>query len=154
MLQSEFVDRTKVSLTGEQYKEVEHIYNSVEMDKDEFCTLWLKNRDNKIIVELMNTVKKLEDDCRQMRNECESLTEEMESLKAMHSAEMDNEQLMHRNHMEDFAKKLIKAGEYDFPTDIYDVVEEEFGLPFIIHSKWEQSIDLTEEEIEYMVKKL
>ena len=64
MLQSEFFERTKVSLTNEDYAEVEHIYTSVQMDKDEFCKLWLKNRDNKIIAELMNTIKKLEDDCR------------------------------------------------------------------------------------------
>ena len=73
MLQSEFFERTGVNLTGEEYKEVERIYDSVQMDKNEFCELWLKNRDNKIIAELMDTIKKLEDDCEALKGTNESL---------------------------------------------------------------------------------
>ena len=152
MLQSEFFERTKVPLKGEEYAEVEHIYNSVQMDKNEFCQLWLQNRNNKIIAELMNTIKKLEDDCQNATRDCNALTEEMEQMKEAHKLEAENDAIMYRNNIEEFGKKIIKAGEYDFPKDIYDAVEEEFGIKFIIRSKWEQSIELTEEEIDYMVK--
>ena len=154
MLQSEFYERTKVNLTGEEYAMVEHIYNSVQMDKDEFCQLWLKNRENKIIAELMNTITKLENDCRSWRDENEALTDELEQLHVHYKAEAEQSSLVAQKHMEDFGKKLIKAGEYEFPSEIYDVVEEEFGVKFIIRSKWEQSIELTESEIDYMVNKL
>lgn len=154
MLQSEFTEKTGVNLTGEEYAKVEHIYNSVMMNKDEFCKLWMENRDNKIIAELMDTIYKFEDDINNLKADNDSLSEEVEGLKAQHYAEMDNEQLMHRNQMEAFAKKLIKAGEYDMPKDIYDAIEEDFGIEFIIRSKWEQNIELQEEEIDYMVKKL
>ena len=151
MLHEEFFERTKVSLTGDEYAKVEAIYNSVQMDKDEFCQLWLKNRDNKIVAELMDTIKKLEDDCAALKGTNESLGEEVEGLKAQNEAERDNDALVHRQQMEGLAKKIVKAGEYDLPSEIYDVLEEEFGIQFIIKSKWEQGIELTEDEIGYMV---
>ena len=154
MLQSEFFEMTKVILSGEEYARVEAIYNSVQMDKYEFCKLWLQNRDNKIILELMDTIKKLEDDCNALKGTNKELGEEVDNLKALNKTERDNDALKHRNEMEDFGRRLIKAGEFDFPNDIKDVIEEEFGLQFIIRSKWEQGIELTDEEIEYMVKKL
>ena len=63
MLQSEFYDRTGVTLTTEEYGEVENIYNRVQMNKDEFCKLWMKCRDNKIIKELVQTCMGYEKKC-------------------------------------------------------------------------------------------
>ena len=154
MLLSEFFERTGVNLTGEEYAEVEHIYESVQMNKDEFCKLWLKNRDNKIIAELMDTIKKLEDDCNALKATDESLGQEVDGLKAQQEGELKHMSDTHKAHMEDFAKRLLKAGEYDLSKEIYDEIEQEFGIAFIIHSKWEQSIELTENEIDYMVKNL
>lgn len=154
MLPQEFFERTGVNLTGEEYAEVEHIYNSVQMEKDEFCQLWLQNRENKIIAELMNTIKKLEDECQKATRQRYALTIEMEQMKTAHQAEIDQDSLMHRNKMENFGKEIIKAGEFDFPSDIYRVVEEEFGLPFIIKTKYENNISLEDEEVEFMIKKL
>lgn len=154
MLQSEFFERTKVNLTGEEYAKVEHIYNSVQMDKDEFCQLWLQNRNNKIISELMDTIKKLEDDCAALKGVNENIMKEAEEMKAQYEAEISQDDLQHRNAMEDFGKRIIKAGEYDFPSDIYDVVEEEFGMPFIIKAKDEMSLEFSDDEISYMVKKV
>ncbi len=155
MLPSEFTERTCINLTGEEYAEVEHIYNSVQMDKDEFCALWLKNRDNKLIAELMNTIKKLEDDCRALKGTNESLAAEIERMKAQHEGELQQMSDTHKDHMEDFASRLIKASEYeDMPTQMYQEIEEEFGLPFIIRNKWQNSIELQDTEIQYMVDKL
>lgn len=154
MLPSEFTERTKVTPTSEEYAEVEHIYNSVQMNKDEFCKLWLENRDNKIIAELMDTIKKLENDCKALNKDLDDQMAENESLKVQYEGELQQMRDTHKSHMEEFAKKLIKSGEYDMPKDIYDAIEEEFGKEFIICSKWEQSIEFQEEEIDYMVKKL
>ena len=152
MMQSEFYERTKVNLTGEEYAEVEDIYNSVQMDKDEFCKLWLKNRDNKIIAELMNTIKKLEDDCRQMSNSCESLTEEMEGMKAQHEGELQEMSDTHKAHMEDFGRKMIIHMDDD--TYRYDDICEEFGFDFVCQVKLEEDIDLDTQERAHLVKML
>ena len=155
MMQPEFFERTGVNLTGEEYAKVEAIYNSVQMNKDEFCQLWLKNRDNKIIAELMDTIKKLEDDCQALKGTNKSLAEEVESMKAQHEGELQQMSDTHKRHMEDFAGKLIQACEYEtMPTQMYQEIEEEFGLPFIIRNKWNHSIELQDTEIQYMVDKL
>lgn len=155
MLPEEFYERTKVQLTGEEYKEVEAIYNSVQMDKDEFCKLWLENRDNKIIAELMCTIKKLEDDCQKLRSDSKTLTEEMEQLKASHKAEVEQDALQHRNEMDDLGRRIIRASEYScLDSAIYDVLEEEFGIGFIIKTKHDANMELEDKEIDYMVSKL
>jgi hypothetical protein len=155
MMQSEFFERTGVNLTGEEYADVEHIYNSVQMNKDEFCQLWLKNRDNKIIAELMDIIKKLEDDCQELKKINETQENEYESFKAQMEGELQQMSDTHKQHMEDFAGKLIQACEYeDMPTAMYQEIEEEFGLPFIIRNKWNHSIELQDAEIQYMVDKL
>lgn len=53
MMQSEFYEWTKVTLSIEQYEEVEHLYNIVKMDKDEFCKQWLKLRNNKLFRDVL-----------------------------------------------------------------------------------------------------
>ncbi len=152
MLHEEFFERTKVSLTGEEYAEVEHIYNSVQMDKDEFCKLWLKNRENKIIAELMNTIKKLEDDCRKMRDDCEALTSEMDELKNLHSGEMDERSMAFDAHIKEFGRKIITN--IDDYSRIYDACEEEFGLNFICKCKLEEGIELESHEAQHLIKML
>lgn len=152
MLQSEFFDRTKVNLTGEQYNEVEHIYESVQMDKDEFCKLWLKNRDNKIIAELMSTVKKLEDDCQALKADNKQLVDEMEGAIASHKAELKMTSDTARAHIEELGERIIKS--IESPNNLYNYIEEEFGISFIIRVKLQNGIELSEEEKNYLIRKL
>lgn len=141
MLQSEFYDRTHVSLSAEEYGEVENIYNRLQMDKDEFCQLWLKNRDNKIIKELMVYImgneKKLYD--------LEKRSEGFDKL--LQKVQDENEE-----RIQEFGRKIISNFEDD--ARIYDACEEEFGLNFICKVKLENDIDLESHEREHLLKML
>ena len=130
MLQSEFFERTNVHLTDEEYARVEHIYNSVQMNKDEFCKLWLKNRDNQIISELMVTINKLESEVRVMKKEQKTAREHLETL----------------GH--DFIVDLHR------PDLLYDILEEEFTLEFITKVKLQENIELDQHERDFLVTKL
>jgi len=141
MLQSEFYDRTHVSLSAEEYGEVENIYNRLQMDKDEFCQLWLKNRDNKIIAELMTYImgneKKLYD--------LEKRSEGFDKL--LQKVQEENEE-----RIQEFGRKIISNFEDD--TRIYNICEEEFGLDFIIKVKLQEDMDLEEHERKHLIEKL
>jgi len=154
MLQSEFFERTQVNLTGEEYAEVERMYNAVTMDKDTFCKMWLEFKDNQLVKELMAKVEQEEEERKNVESSFKSLVSDMNVLRSENDRQLQEMSDMHKSEMEEFGKKLIKAGEYDFPSDIYDAIEEEFGIGFIIKTKWEQSIELSDEEIQYMVNKL
>lgn len=141
MLQSEFYDRTHVSLSAEEYGEVENIYNRLQMDKDEFCQLWLKNRDNKIIAELMTYImgneKKLYD--------LEKRSEGFDKL--LQKVQEENEE-----RIREFGRKIISS--LDYEESIYEACEEEFGLDFICKVKLENDINLETHEREHLAKKL
>ena len=54
-----------------------------------------------------------------------------------------------------FAKCIIRANEDEANQQrVYEVVEEQYGIAFIIKAKREAGIPLTEDEINYMVSKL
>ena len=141
MLQSEFYDRTHVSLSAEEYGEVENIYNRLQMDKDEFCQLWLKNRDNKIIAELMTYIMGKEKTLYDLEKRSEGFD------KLLQKVQEENEE-----RIREFGRKIISNFEDD--TRIYDACEEEFGLDFIIKVKLQENMDLESHEREHLVKKL
>ena len=141
MLQSEFYDRTHVTLSAEQYGEVENIYNRLQMDKDEFCRLWLENRDNKIIKELMVHIMNIE--------------------KKLHVAEeniakcdkvISDEREKCRERIESIGRRIV--ANIDDETRIYDALEEEFTLDFIIKVKLQENLDLYEHERRHLIEKL
>lgn len=141
MLQSEFYDRTKVTLTGEEYARVEKIYNRTKVEKDEFCKLWLEIRNNKILDELLDHTLKIE-----------NLLDKAESSISNHKKELEKERERSEQRMKDFARKVVE----NFGDDkaIYDAVEEEFTLDFIIKVKLENDFDLEKHEREHLLKKL
>ncbi len=141
MLQSEFYDRTHVTLSAEEYGEVENIYNRLQMDKDEFCQLWLKNRDNKIIAELMTYIMGKE----QKLYDLEKRSEGFDKL--LQKVQNENEE-----RIQEFGRKIISNFEDD--TRIYDACEEEFGLDFICKVKLENNHDLEQHEREHLLKML
>ncbi len=154
MLQSEFYERTKVTLTGDEYADVERMYNSVQMDKDEFCKLWLKSRDSRLVAELMDTVRKLESDCKSLKDAYSGIVGELEKTNAQHADELGKMSDMCKRHMEDFGARLVAAGGYAMPTEIYKEIEQEYGIDFIIKNKWKNRMELQDNEIQYMVDKL
>lgn len=141
MLQSEFYDRTHVTLSAEQYGEVENIYNRCKMDKDEFCKLWLENRDNKIIKELMdhimNTEKKLYFAEEKVAKCDKAINDEREKCK---------------ERIESLGRKVV--ANIDDETRLYDAIEEEFTLDFIIKVKLQENMDLDLHERQHLIEKL
>lgn len=43
MLQQEFEQLTGLKMKADDYSEVEEIYMNTELDKDQFCKLWIEN---------------------------------------------------------------------------------------------------------------
>ena len=43
MLQKEFEERTGLKLTADGFNEVSECYMNTDLDKDDFCILWIKN---------------------------------------------------------------------------------------------------------------
>ena len=141
MLQSEFYDRTKVTLTGEEYARVEEIYNRTKVEKDEFCKLWLEIRNNKILDELLDHTLKME-----------NLLDKAESSISNHKKELEKERERSEQRMKDFARKIVER--FGDDKAIYDAVEEEFTLDFIVKVKLENRFELEEHEREHLLKKL
>lgn len=156
MLQSEFYEMTKVNLTPEEYKKIEEVYDSCQMDKNSFCKVWKENRDNEgvcqLISELMDTIRKLEDDVRKQRDDCEAITSEMEDMKSLHKAELENENLVSRDKIKNFARKMVVY--MDDETNLYEAIENEFGQDYIIQVKLEEDMDLNKEERDYLINML
>lgn len=153
MLQSEFYERTKVNLTGEEYSDVEKLYDGVQMDKDQFCKHWLKLRNNPLFIELAEAYRKADTYGSMQNSELIRTRKEMEEKEALHKQQMKEQRKTDLAHSVEFVKSIIRANEEGGPR-VYDTIEEEYGIDFIIITKHEAGIPLSDEEIKYMVGKL
>lgn len=62
MTKQEFIDRTGLTPTDEEYVTIEAIYMAAEsLDKDEFCMEYKKHGDSSLVKSLFNEVKALKD---------------------------------------------------------------------------------------------
>ena len=167
MLQSEFYERTHITLTAEEYADVECLYNAVKMDKDKFCKCWVSEKKNSLFKELaeafcheyrMHIV-----DINQLQANGKSYNEEINHLKAQvkeleATIQQEQERAYENFHnglyeaLNDLAGKIVRTSFVE--KSVYDVIEEEFGLGFIIKTKHEAGIPLSNAEIDYMVGKL
>jgi len=157
MLQSEFYERTKVNLTGEEYADVEFLYMNIEMNKDEFCKQWLKNRSNKLFQQVSSAyvkdMKRKNDDVNRLYEENKLLKAQLEEKDRVRDEMLTEQSKKHGLALTDFTKRVVLANE-ESKEKVYDTVEEECGIAFIIRTKHEAGITLTEEEIKYMGGKL
>ena len=153
MLQKEFEERIGRSVTQEEYVAANAMYMAAgEMDKDEFCKLWLKNRENKIIAEMMATIKKLENDCEFLKTQNTEFLKEKENLKETMESELKDLSDTYKRHMEEFGRKMVIH--FEDESYRYDDICEEFGLNNVCKWKLEEGIDLEKEEREHLIKKL
>ncbi len=118
------------------------------MNKDLFCKLWLENRDNQIISELMMSIEDLENIISESKAEKKCLTEELDDCRNRSVKELRNI----RQHLNDLGRKIVENLGDD--KKIYDVLEEEFTLDFIIKVKLENNLDLEKHEREHLISKL
>jgi len=111
------------------------------MNKDEFCQLWLKNRDNKIIKELMDHI---------MATEKKLYAAEEQISK--YNEILEDERRNFQERIESLGRKIVINFEDD--TRIYDACEEEFGLDFICKVKLENNMELEQHERAHLLAKL
>lgn len=152
MLQSEFYERTGVTLSGEEYAKVERVYDYVKMDKDHFCEEWLKIRSSALFDETMDAFEALEKENFSLKDEISSLKSKIEQYKVECENEITKTQEQYLRKVNDLGKKII--ANIDDETRIYDILEEEFTLDFIIRAKLEGNLDLMQHEREHLIKKL
>lgn len=151
MLQSEFFERTKVTVPGDEYVKIETLYTEVEMDKDEFCKQWLKLRNNPLMKETIDAFFKSQ----QQAVEIAKLKKQLEEQKKFYEGAIEQGGKKWADGMMLFAKHIVHANENeDSYRRVYDVIEQEYGIAFIIKAKREAGIPLSEDEINYMVSKL
>ena len=159
MLQSEFFERTHITLTSEEYADVERLYNSVKMNKDEFCKHWVAEKKNPLFKELADAYRNEFDkhlsDVRQLTDMLNSLKEDFNAYKKQATEAYNTlSKTETKKHIE-FAKRIVRSNAQDErELLVQDVVEEEFGFDFIIKTKFEAGLTLSNDEIAYMVGKL
>ena len=142
MLPSEFSELTGVTLTGEEYARVENAYTEMQMDKKDFCRMWLELRGNQFVEELIDAVNGLV----KKRDVLES---ERQRSDAMYRVAKQNAQ----SHLNDFGRKIL-CNLYSAKPDIYDILEEEFTIDFIIKVKLYNDMELERSERDYLIGKL
>ena len=145
MLQSEFYERTGVTLSAEEYAKVERIYDNVKMDKDHFCEEWKKIRTNTLFNEMMDAFEAME-------KENFSLNDKVSSLESRYESDIEKERKQAHDKLESLAMRLIPS--IDDDTRIYDILEEEFTLDFIIKVKLQENMDLELHERQHLIKML
>ena len=152
MLQSEFYDRTHVSLSGDDYADVENIYNNVKMDKDDFCKHWVEEKENPLFKELAEAFLKQAKELLQAQIDLGTIEHkyksEIESIKNEHESILAAKEEEHKS----FGYRIV--ANLDDESRIYDICEEEFTLDFICKVKLEENIEREEHEREHLLKKL
>lgn len=152
MLQSEFFERTKVNLDPNQYAKVEAVYNEVQMDKDEFCAEWKKLRNNRLMGEVETAMHTLARENEAKDRRIVILEAQLQEKDRFHLEQMEVQSKRYGEQSIALAKKIVAS--LSDEKRLYDVLEENFGIGFIIRTKHEAGIPLSEEEINYMVGKL
>lgn len=164
MLQSEFYDRTHIKLSGDEYAEVENIYNNVKMQKDDFCKHWVEEKENPLFKELAEAFCKQTKELLQAQSDhktvCNKYEDEIESIVHQRESEIEAIKKEHERILADKDKAHKALGRRlveNLPVEcgeIYDILEEEFTLDFIIKVKLQNNLDLEPHEREHIIKKL
>lgn len=156
MLPSEFTERTKITPTSEEYADIEQLYNGVQLDKDKFCKEWLKLRNNPLFKELSEAycreVRRHLSDVASLQATCEELRKEYDNFTNQKAKDIEDIIKKKNANFNAFGEKIICLNLDD--KKLYDIIEEEFSLKFIIQTKHDNDIPLSDEEISYLVGKL
>ena len=151
MLQSEFYEMTKENLTPEEYAEVEAVYTEVDMKKDEFCREWLKLRKSKLMSEIQRAMLKMENLIYEKSDTISKMQTTLKEKDSQYNKRIEKIVKEHNEQKCDFAKKILFTG---VSEEVYDIIEEELGIDFIIKANHETGMPLSDKEIDYMVGKL
>lgn len=127
MLQSEFEERTGLTITPEEYHEIEKMYNAASeyIDKDLFCKEWKKYSDSFLLKDYYERIKFLEQQIHVMQE-----------------------------HFNPVVNLLLrKADEFD-DKDLKAKAIAMVGLKEVIVRKIKMSLELDQEDKEYIANNL
>lgn len=79
------------------------------------------------------------------------LQKQIEEMKKAHELEMKAMAESHKEEMESFGKALITENE-SYVDDIYQTLENKFGKNFIINTKHEAKMELSDDEEDYLIE--
>lgn len=132
MLQKEFEERTGLTPTIEEYKQIEAMYMAAgdNVDKDVFCSAYenFSVYQAAVVAGIMNTVKKLKGQYEERCNEIDDLHERMSGLT-------------------DF---LIGKACACNDTDFYKQAVKMVGIKDVVLRKLKMKLPLWDEDIEYI----
>lgn len=152
MLQSEFYDRTHIKLSGDEYADVENIYNNVKMQKDAFCQHWVEEKENPLFKELAEAFCKQTKELLQAQSDLGTIENkyksEIEAIKKENERILSDKEETHKS----LGRKIIEN--IDDEVKLHDILEEEFTLDFIIKVKLYNDMELERSERDYLIGKL
>lgn len=125
--------KTLQSLKGDTY--FNQVFNN--HDIDQMC----ENIKNDFGIEM---------DC-QFFQKIAALEKQIADMKAAHDAEIKKINAAHKEEMEEFGKKLIVENEMCV-DDIYKTLENQFDKKFIINTKFEAKLELSDDELSYLIE--
>lgn len=96
--------------------------------------------------------KKQHEEVDALKAQVRELTARLEVQKANNEKELENMNADAKRYMEEFGAKIVEN--IDYSDELYKVLEEEFGIAFIIKTKHDRGIELDDEEIDYLVSKI
>lgn len=96
--------------------------------------------------------KKQHEEVDALKAQVRELTARLEVQKANNEKELENMNADAKRYMEEFGAKIVEN--IDYFDELYKVLEEEFGIAFIIKTKHDRGIELDDEEIDYLVSKI
>lgn len=87
----------------------------------------------------------------QFNSQIQALKKQISEMEAAHKAEMEKLNATHKIEMEEFGKKLIVENEMCVDY-IYKTLENQFDKKFIINTKFEAKLELSDDEISYLIE--
>lgn len=87
----------------------------------------------------------------QFNSQIQDLKKQVSEMEAAHKAEMEKLNATHKIEMEEFGKKLIVENEMCV-DDIYKTLENQFDKKFIINTKFEAKLELSDDELSYLIE--
>lgn len=117
---------------------------------DTYFNEFFNNHDIDQMCENIKNDFPLEMSC-QFNMQIEALKKQIAQMEAAHKAEIEELNAAHKAAMEEFGKKLIVENE-GYVDDIYQTLKNQFGIAFIINTKFKANHELSDDELNYMIE--
>ena len=146
MLQKEFETRTGLQVTPAEYVTIERMYYACDnMDKDEFCKLWLENhkKPNGLVTGLFAHVQEQDRNYKSLEQACNNLQNQLKSEKEAH-----------QKFVSDMADWLLKASYETDDEGLRDKAVELLGEKQYIIRKLQMGMEPSAEDRDLILSML